>query len=160
MRKALELTIGCVLGLAFMFFAPNAQANAGNQLTEFTFSKPIQLPGNLVLRAGSYWFVMPEYQHGDAAEVMQVYNENRSKVLATIGTFDTSPLPRHDNGLALPVSDNAELTFENLGPNKPLMLVNWFYPDNNVGHELVYPPQQERRLSEGTRITVMANTNG
>lgn len=160
MRKALGLMIGGVLGLAFIFFAPNAQANIGNQLIEFTFNQAIQLPGDVVLPANSYWFLMPEYGHGDAAQVMQIYNEDRSKVLATIGTFDTSPLPRHDNGLAIPITANAELTFVNLGRNKPLMLVSWFYPADNVGHELVYPARQERQLSEGRPVTVMVNTRG
>jgi hypothetical protein len=144
-RKALGLTIGGVLALAFMSFVPSARADLGDQSTQLTFNQPVQLPGNMVLPAGTYWFVMPDYATG--GEVMQVFNMDRTQLLDTFQTFATG---RSD------LSNDVQLTFSKGSANRPMMLVSWFYPDETIGHELLYSPQRESQLSEGSQITVFA----
>lgn len=144
-RKALGLMIGGVLALACVLFVPSARADLGDQATQFTFNQPVQLPGNTVLPAGTYWFMMPNYTNGQ--QMMQVFNADRTQCLATVETFDS---------IRPNVTDNPAITFSKLSANQPLLLVSWFYPGESTGHELEYSPRQENRLSEGNLITINA----
>ncbi len=78
---------------------------------------------------------------------MQVFNEDRTQL---IDTFQTIPTYRPN------ISNEVQLTFGKGPANSPMMLVSWFYPDENTGHEMVYSSQQESQLSEGNWITVAA----
>jgi hypothetical protein len=144
-RKALGSIVGSVLALAFMSFVPSARADLADQATQLTFNQPVQLPDNMVLPAGTYWFVMPDYVSG--GQITQVFDVHRTRLL---GTFLTVPTERTT------VSDDGQLTFSKNSPNAPMTLVSWFYPGEATGHELLYSPQQESQLSEGDQITVLA----
>ncbi len=143
-RKALGLTIGGVLALAFMSLVPSARADLGDHATQLTFNQPVQVPDNIVLPAGTYWFVMPDHSGG---QIMQVFDRDRTQLL---GTFLTLPTERPN------LSDDVQLTFGRVSANAPMMAVSWFYPGEATGHELVYSPQRQSQLSEGDQITVLA----
>ncbi|MFZ1034390.1 MAG: hypothetical protein WAN72_20545, partial [Candidatus Acidiferrales bacterium] len=57
-RKMLVSSLGFALALALMTIAPSASAGQANEATQLTFNQPVQIPGDVVLPAGSYWFVM------------------------------------------------------------------------------------------------------
>jgi len=63
-RKALGTIIGCVLALALVAFVPHARADERDQAPQLTFNEPVELPGNHVLPAGTYWFVAPDSVNG------------------------------------------------------------------------------------------------
>ncbi len=47
--------------LACVVFLPSARADEWDQMTKFTFSQPVEIPGG-VLAAGTYWFVLQNNQ--------------------------------------------------------------------------------------------------
>jgi len=145
-RKALGTIIGCVLALALVAFLPHARADERDQASQLTFNEPVELPGNHVLPAGTYWFVAPDSVN--EGQIVEVFNANRTQLLATMETISTE---RPD------ITSNTQLTFGRVS-NRPLMLVSWFYPGEKIGHQFVYSPQLESRLSEGSQITVTARS--
>jgi hypothetical protein len=145
-RNALGTIIGCVLALALVAFVPHARADERDQASQLTFNEPVELPGNHVLPAGTYWFVAPDSVNG--GQTVQVFNANRTQLLATMETISTE---RPD------ITGNTQLTFGRVS-NRPLMLVSWFYPGEKIGHQFVYSPRLESRLSEGSQVTVTARS--
>jgi hypothetical protein len=145
-RKALGTILGGVLALAFIAFVPNARADERNQASQLTFNQPVELPGNHVLPAGTYWFEVPDAINN--GETVQIFNADRTEVLLTL---EAIPAERPN------ITDNTQLTFGRVY-NRPLMLMSWFYPGETFGHEFLYSPRQESQLSEGRQITVMARS--
>jgi hypothetical protein len=145
-RKALGTILGGVLALAFIAFVPYARADETNQASQLTFNQPVELPGNHVLPAGTYWFELPDAINN--GETVQIYNADQTQVLLTL---EAIPAERPN------ITDNTQLTFGRVH-NRPLMLMSWFYPGETLGHEFLYSPRQESQLSEGRQITVMARS--
>ncbi len=145
-RKALGTIMGGVLALAFIAFVPYARADESNQATQLTFDQPVEVPGNHVLPAGTYWFVTPDMI--SSGQTVQIFNADRTQLLLTLETIDTERTN---------VADNTQLTFGRVY-NRPLTLMSWFYPCETIGHEFLYSPNQESQLSEGSRITVTARS--
>ena len=70
----------CALAFAAIA-APSARADEHDKLTYFTFSGPVQIPGQ-TLAAGTYMFKLadsPSNRH-----IVQVFNKDGSKLYATI----------------------------------------------------------------------------
>src|ERR1700741_5263546 len=130
-RKALGTIIGCVLALALVAFVPHSRADERDQASQLTFNEPVELPGNHVLPAGTYWFVAPDSVN--ESQTVEVFNINRTQLLATMETISTERLD---------ITSNTQLTFGRVS-NRPLMLVSWFYPGEKIGHQFVYSPQLE-----------------
>lgn len=144
-RKALLMTMGGVLLLTFTSFMPRARADERDQATQLTFNQPVEIPGNHVLAAGTYWFVVPDADNG--GKVVQIFNTDRTQLFATLET-NTTERPEW--------SADGQLIFAKPSPDEPIMLVSWFYPDQTEGHRFVYSPRQESQLADANRITVMA----
>lgn len=145
-RKALGTVIGGVLALAFMVFVPYARADQNNQASQLTFNQPVELPGNHVLPAGTYWFMAPpDVSEGQTVEV---FNADRTELLATVQTISADRLN---------VTDKTQLTFGRVSNDRPIMLMSWFYPGETIGREFLYSPQRASQLSEGNSVTVIAS---
>lgn len=144
-RKALLMTMGGVLLLTFTSFMPRARADERDQATQLTFNQPVEIPGNHVLAAGTYWFVAPDADNG--GKMVQIFNIDRTQLFATLET-NTTKRPEW--------SADGQLIFAKPSPDEPIMLVSWFYPGQTEGHRFVYSPQQESQLADANRITVMA----
>ncbi len=152
-RKALGTIIGGVLALALLSFVPQARAEgqheAIDQVTQFTFNQPVQLPHNKVLPAGTYWFTVPNAQNG--GQTVQVLNSDRTRV---IGTFETIATDRPDLYCQ-------ERGCEDVRLNQVPLLVSWTYPGESQGHKFVYSRQKENQLSEtGKLMTVQIPIGG
>lgn len=144
-RKTVGLICGVLLGFGLLTAIPAARADDANQASQFTFNRPVEIPGNLVLPAGTYWFVVTN----DVAtpNVVRIFNADQTQLYATLQTI---PIIR------TATSDDGELTFAEQSQRQPVVLMSWFYPDRLMGHEFLYSPREESRFSEGHRITVMA----
>jgi hypothetical protein len=129
-----------------MIIVPATRAADWNQASQLTFNQPVEVPGNVVLPAGNYWFVLAD-DSVSAPEIVQILDVDRNQVLATIKTIRT---------LRTEVSGRTELTFAEQSQTQPIALISWFYPGRTTGHEFVYPSSKEARLSENEHITVMA----
>jgi hypothetical protein len=145
-RKILGLVFGVLLGFGLLAAVPAVRADDTNQATQFTFNRPVEIPGNVVLPAGTYWFVVPN--NVDSANLVRIFNADRTQLYAT---FETIPTNRPTT------SDDSELTFAEQSSRQPMALMSWFYPDRLTGHELLYSPREESRFSESQQITVMAH---
>ena len=144
--KILGLVFGVLLGFGLLAAVPAARADDANQATQFTFNRPVEIPGNAVLPAGTYWFVVPN--NVDSANVVLIFNADRTQLYATVETIPTTRLT---------TSDDSELRFAEQSSRQPVALMGWFYPDRLTGHEFLYSPREKSRLSEGQQITVMAH---
>lgn len=145
-RKALCISFGAVLIFAFVVFAPAVRADDLDQASQFTFNQPVQLPGNLVLPSGTYWFVIADEGMSPPTTV-QVFNQDRTHILAAFETITTLRSEKTDSG---------ELTFAEQPRKQPVALVSWFYPGRLTGREFVYSPREQESLAKNQHITVIA----
>lgn len=141
------LGIGCGVLLAFgMAVIPQAaRADQFDQATQLNFSKPIQIPYNQVLPAGTYWFVLGEPSL--TSNIVEIYNADRTKLIATMATIPTVRTDRTND-------DVVKLARQST--NRPDALLDWFYADRVTGHQFVYSPRREDQLNEDPKVTVVA----
>jgi hypothetical protein len=80
--------------------------------------------------------------------VVQVFNGDRTVLYATLQTIATDrPEPTGDTVVSL-----AEQ-----GAGQPDVLLKWFYPGRETGHEFLYPKQKEKELAQDKHETIVAN---
>jgi hypothetical protein len=127
-----------------LFFELAAHADENNQETTITFSAPVQIPGQ-VLSAGTYTFELANPDNDQ--QLVRIFNAD-GRVLATLQT-----VPTETTGST---SDSA-IVLARAGVDKPDFLVDWFYPGETVGHEFVYPKQQEQVIARAAQTRVVAN---
>jgi hypothetical protein len=139
----LYIVIGLIIAFC-TFFELAARADEANQETIITFSAPVQIPGQ-VLPAGTYRFKLAEPD--DDQDLVRIFNVNGN----VVATIDTVAAESRD------VTDNTVVTLAAPETGEPDFLVKWFYPGNAVGHEFVYPKQQERQIAHATQEAVRAN---
>jgi hypothetical protein len=136
MSKATTMALVCAGLLAAML--PRANADEWNQKTYFTFSQPVELPGQ-VLNAGTYVFkVMDSPSDRD---IVQVFNKRENHCY---GTFITVP----DYRMNPP--DKPVITFEERAAGSPEAVHAWWYPGRNYGHEFIYHKVKEMAMAQTT----------
>ena len=130
-----------VLGLllAVIITIPVAHADDWNQTTRFTFSQPVQIPGQ-VLPAGTYRF---QLANTDNRHLVQIFREDRTPV-ATLYS-----IARTRDGRAA----EAAITLADRGKTHPSVIVAWFFVGEAEGHEFVYPKQERQELAHSLRTT-------
>lgn len=134
------------LGL-FSMMLTQAKADEWNQKTIFTFSGPVEVPGQ-VLSAGTYVFKLADLMSD--RDVVQVFNKNENHLY---GTFLTIPDYR------LKPSGKTILTFAERPAGNPEAVKAWFYPGENYGHEFVYPKMKAVELAKETKQAVPSMPN-
>src|SRR5687767_13978806 len=123
---------------------PASAQEPTNQLTDFTFSAPFELPGGKVLPAGKYTFRIvdsPSNRH-----VVQILSEDGKEMLATILAI---PAQRQDP------PNEPVVRFMHAAANMPPAVKTWWYPGRTIGHEFIYPKEQARRLAARQREAVL-----
>jgi hypothetical protein len=125
--------------IAVIITLPVAHADDWNQTTRFTFSQPIQIPGQ-VLPAGTYRF---QLANTDNRHLVQIFREDRTLV-ATLYS-----IPRMRNGNAAEVA----ITLADRGKTQPQAIVAWFFVGEVEGHEFVYPKQEKQELVHSSHTT-------
>ena len=127
--------------------ASPARADTWDQLTYFTFSAPVEIPG-VALPAGTYMFKLAD---ADASrKVVRVLSKDGSKVYAT---FFTIPEER------LTPTDKPMVTFGETPAGTPEAIKAWFYPGDTLGHEFVYPKDQAERIAAATHQPVLSSAS-
>jgi hypothetical protein len=137
-----------ILGLiiAFtLFFELAAHADVQDQTTTMTFSQPIQVPGQ-ILPAGTYLFRLANPDFGQ--DIVRIYNSDGTSLIATLQTI---PTERRE-----PTGDVA-VTLAEQGAGKPDVLLTWFYPGLETGHEFVYSKEKEKELAQDRQQTIVGN---
>jgi hypothetical protein len=138
-RVAFALYIAALLAA----FGPTAKADESNKLTYFSFSQPVELPGNKVLPAGTYAFKLMD-SAGDR-NIVQVFNKDLTMLYATILTIpDYRPQP-HDKTI---------VKFSETAQGGPEAIKEWFYPGDQYGQEFVYPKSRAVEIAKAANQSV------
>jgi hypothetical protein len=138
------IVVGLIVAFA-LFFELAAHADESDQLTTFTFSAPVQIPGH-VLPAGTYVFQLATADSD--RNVVQIFNADRTHLYAIVETIAAERLT--------PTEDTA-VTFAEPGSGEPDVLLKWFYPGNMTGNEFLYSPREEKQLAQDKQQIVVAN---
>lgn len=137
------IAVGMIIAFTLLFELA-AHADESNQATQITFSQPIQVPGQ-ILPAGTYLFKLV---NSDELNIVQIFSQDRSHLYATLQT-----VPTDDNQVA----GDTTVTLAEQGAGKPDVLLKWFYPGDETGHEFVYSNRLEKQISQDRQQTVVAS---
>jgi hypothetical protein len=121
---------------------PQAKADVQDQKTVFTFSGPVEVPGQVLL-PGTYVFKLVDSQSD--RNIVQVFNKNENHLY---GTFLTIPDYR------LQPAGKPIITFEERAAGAPQAVRAWFYPGENYGHDFVYPKVKAVQLAKANNQPV------
>jgi LPXTG-motif cell wall-anchored protein len=138
MSTSRVVTVVCAGLLAAMLPLPQAKADAWDQKTIFTFSGPVEIPGQ-VLGAGTYVFKLADSQSD--RNIVQVFNKDENHLY---GTFLAIPDYR------LQPTDKPVITFEERAAGAPPAVRAWWYPGDNYGHEFVYGKARAVETAQAT----------
>ena len=140
----LQTKMMLLIGIGALAMLPGAKADEWNQKTVFTFSGPVEIPGQ-VLPGGTYVFKLhnsPSNRH-----VIQIFNKDENHVF---GTFLAIPDYR-----MRPTSEPL-INFHERAEGAPQAIKGWFYPGRNYGHEFVYPKDKAVALAAANHTPVPA----
>jgi hypothetical protein len=147
MKTQKTVTIFFGLALLLGFLAPVTWGSQRDQATQLTFSQPVQIPDNIVLPPGTYWFAIADSSAN--RNIVRVFDANWNPISTTLANSTQQLQP----------SENTQLTFAERSADQPEVLLKWFYPGDTLGHEFVYSGSEGRALSEQTVdvVTVIAD---
>ena len=137
------IAVGMILAFTLMFELA-AHADVQDQTTEITFSQPIQVPGQ-VLPAGSYLFKLTNTDVD--LNTVQIFSADRTHLYATLRTVPTE---------SRQVPGDTTVALAEQGAGNPDVLVKWFYPGEETGHEFVYSNRLEKQIAQDQQQTVVA----
>ncbi len=80
--------------------------------------------------------------------MVQIFSLDRTHLYATLET-----IPAEDRQVP---GDTTVILVEQ-GAGKPDVLLKWFYPGEETGHEFVYSNQLEKEMAQDKQQTVVAN---
>ena len=127
----------------FLFYGVAVHAEEADQCTRLTFSKPIEIPGQ-VLPAGTYVFKLA---NRNDLNTIQIFNADGTRLYATLQTIAAE---RGDP------ADNTIVTLAEQPDGGTTALLKWFYPGNTIGHEFVYSQQEQQQLARSRQETIPA----
>jgi hypothetical protein len=141
MKAMMALAAVALLGMSMP-----SRADETNKLTNFTFSKTVQLPG-VTLQPGKYRFELADPQA--SRRVIKVSNEDGSKQLAMLQTM---PVTLRD-----PAKDPIVL-FGEAPASEPDAVKAWVYPGESTGYEFIYPHDQAVTLAKRYHARVLSKS--
>jgi LPXTG-motif cell wall-anchored protein len=122
--------------------APHVLADQWDQRTIFTFSGPVEIPGQ-ALGAGTYVFKLAD--SSSDRNIVQVFSKNEKHLY---GTFLAIPDER------LRPAGETIITFDETPAGSPEAVRAWFYPGENYGHQFVYPKPKAVALAKANNTPV------
>jgi hypothetical protein len=138
-RKILIL----LAGLGFLGgMVPRATADEWDQKTIFTFSGPVEIPGQ-TLPAGTYVFKLAD--SSSDRNVVQVFSKDEKHLYGTFLSISDQRL----RPAGKPI-----ITFDESAPGSPEAVRAWFYPGDDFGHEFVYPKPKAVALAKANNTPV------
>jgi len=133
------------LSLFCLALSSSVKADQKNKETIVTFDQPVEIPGSVVLPAGTYVFKLvdsPSDRH-----IVQIFDKSGTHLYAT-----TLAIPNY----RLRVTGKTVMTFGERGAGLPEAIRAWFYPGDNYGQEFVYPKKRAAELAKGGDMPVLA----
>jgi hypothetical protein len=136
--KAIVFALGVLFGMVV-----RANADPWDQRTTFTFSGPVEIPGQ-VLDGGTYVFKV--FDSASDRNIVQVFSEDENHLY---GTFVTVP----DYHLQ-PPSGKTIINFDERAAGDPEAVKSWFYPGDSYGHDFVYSRAKAAALAKANNQPV------
>lgn len=136
MKKLRIIELFFCMTILIAVFGSSAKADEFNELTVFTFSAPVEIPGHAVLPAGTYVFKLLPISGN--RNIVRIFNREQTKVYATVFTI---PAQR------LQPTDKSVVGFYEADGGVRNALKVWFYPGDSFGHEFVYPKSRAAALT-------------
>ncbi len=122
--------------------APRALAAEWDQRTVFSFSGPIEIPGQ-ALPAGTYVFKLADSTSN--RNIVQVLGKNEKHLYGTLLAIPDQRLQPAGKPI---------ITFEERAAGNPEAVRAWFYPGENYGHQFVYPKPKAVELAKANNTPV------
>lgn len=138
------ITMCCALAIATMLMVTGARADEYTKRTFLTFSGPVQVPG-MTLPAGTYMFKLADPEGGRRA--IQIWDEKGTKMFTMLLTIPDEQPEAKDDPVVL---------FSERPSGAPSAVKSWFYPDERIGYEFIYPKNQAMKIAAATRTPVLA----
>jgi hypothetical protein len=133
--KVLRLACGLAVAAGLLATAL-VRAETYDKRTVFTFNRPISVPG-VTLPAGKYMFRLVDTE--TSRKVVQVLDEYGKTPYAMLHSI---PEVRRD------ASGSPEVRFMETAKGQPTAVKTWWYPNERIGYEFIYPKDQARRLAQ------------
>jgi len=134
--KRLSLVAAALTIVGVVAIPATLHGDDWNLKTYITVSQPFQVPGKVLEPDTKY--VLKRLDGNAARTVVQVFNEDQSKLLAM---FMAIPDYR------LEPTDNTVLTFMETERGYPKPVQTWFYPGRLDGLEFLYSKQQKQEIA-------------
>jgi len=128
--------------LLFLSAAPVMLADAWDKKTILTVNETVQLPG-ATLPPGKY--VMKLLDSPSNRHIVQVFNEDQSKLITTILAIPNERLQP---------TGSTRFGYWETPEGQPRAMRSWFYPGDNFGQEFAYPKQTAITIAQTTRESV------
>jgi len=143
-RFKLAVAAFCFILIASVM-APISSAQNGDRKTIVKFSEPIEIPGNIILPAGTYFFKLLNQDLG--RWVVQIFDENQTKTFATLITIQD---------FRYKPTDKVVMTFSERPAGSPPAIKEWFFPGEQGGRAFVYGKQRAIELAKVTHEPILA----
>jgi hypothetical protein len=144
--KIMRLLVFIGIGLLAVV-TPRAKADQFDQKTVFTFNRPVEIPGKVLL-PGTYVFKLADSLSD--RNIVEVFNKDQDHLY---GIFLAIPDYR------LKVTGKPILTFEEREAGAPEAIKAWFYPGDSYGHDFVYPKVKAMELAKANKQPVPSMPN-
>jgi len=125
--------------------APVSKAQNGDRKTVVKFSEPIEIPGGVILPAGTYFFKLLNQDSG--RWVVQIFDENQTKTFATLITIQD---------FRYHPTDQVVMTFSERAEGAPPAIKEWFFPGERSGRAFVYGKTRAMELAKVTNEPIPA----
>jgi hypothetical protein len=119
-----------------------ATADDWDQRTIFTFSGPVEIPGQ-VLPAGTYVFKLAD--SSSDRNIVQVFSKDEKHLYGTFLAIQDARLQPAGKPI---------ITFDETPAGSPEAVRAWFYPGENYGHQFVYPKPKAVALAKANNTPV------
>src|SRR6266851_10268742 len=127
--KLKTLCLSASLAMSFFMTKP-VMADEMNKKTEFQFSAPVEIPGQ-VLAPGKYVFEIADSSSN--LNTVQIFSEASNGKENLVATIQAIP------DYVLNTPGKPLIHFEERTSGSPEAIHSWFYPGDNTGWEFVYP---------------------
>jgi hypothetical protein len=143
-RIKLVVAAFCFILIASVM-APVSKAQNGDKKTVVTFSEPIEIPGNIILPAGTYFFKLLNQDSG--RWVVQIFDEHQTKTFATLITIED---------FRYHPTNQVVMNFTERAAGDPPAIKEWFFPGEKQGRAFVYGKKRATELAKVTNEPVLA----
>ena len=145
MKRVISTTAACALAvLAVLATHIQAQESNTSERTFMTFSSPVELPG-VTLDAGTYEFRLAD---SPSRNVVQVFKKDGRDIVGQ-WTFVQASRPR--------TSSETVVMFREAKEGSTPAVQYWYFPNEQIGKEFIYPKDQAARIAARTGEPVLTD---